>query len=128
MRRGLLVLGVALGFSTVGCSIFGPDQSIVLGVTEIDAPATIAPGASLSVTFLVALTDGCKKFDRFEIDRVATGANVTVWGTDAGKGKSGGCPQVYTEEPRTIAFNPPFGSTFTISVNQGAISETVEVR
>jgi len=128
MRRALLVVGVTLVFATIGCSIFGPDQSIVLGVSQIDAPATIAPSASLSVTLQVALTDGCKKFDRFEIDRVATGANVTVWGTDAGKGSSGGCPQVYTEEPHTIVFNPPFGSTFTISVNEGAISETIEVR
>ena len=125
MRRALLVLGGILAFSTVGCnSIFGSDQSVVLGVAQVDAPATIAPSASLSVTLHVALVNGCHTFDRFEIDRVATGANVTVWGTK----KKGECTQNYEEEPHTIVFNPPFGSTFTISVNQGAISETVEVR
>lgn len=130
MRLGLLVLGGTLAFSTVGCgSIFGSDQSVVLGVSQLDAPATIAPSASLSVTLHVKLVDGCYDFDRFEIDRVATGANVTVWGTDASKGRKNiACPQVYEEEPHTIVFNPPFGSTFTISVNQGALSHTVEVR
>ena len=130
MSRGLLVLGVTLAFSALGCSsIFGRDQSVILGVTQIDAPATVAPSSSLSVTLHVALVNGCQGFDRIEIDRVATGANVTVWGTDASRGRKNiSCPQEYKEEPRTIVFNPPFGSTFTISVNDGAITETVEVR
>jgi hypothetical protein len=132
MSRRLLVLGVALVVSVSGCgSIFGSDQSVILGVSAIDAPATIAPGSSLSVT-LTVVRNGCEGFDRIEIDRLATGANVTVWGKDASIGnKNIGCPSRIWEEPRTIVFNPPFASTFTIAVDRGRLaplSRTVEVR
>ena len=132
MKRGLLALGVTLAFSSSGCGrIFGPDQSVILRVSEIDAPATISPSSSLSVTLQVT-TGGCRRFDRIEIDRVATGANVTVWGHDGSIGrKEIMCPADLRVEPHTIVFNPPFGSTFTISVYHGrlpGISETVEVR
>ena len=132
MGRGLLALVVTLAFSTIGCgSIFGPDQSVILRVAEIDAPATIAPGSTLSVTLQVT-TGGCRRFDRIEIERVAAGATVTVWGHDSSIGKKDVmCPADLRIEPHTIVFTPPFESTFTISVYHGrlpGISETVEVR
>jgi len=132
MRRGLLVLGVSLAFSVSGCSsIFGSDQSVILQVSEIDAPATVAPASSLTVTLNVTL-GGCLRFDRIEIDRVAAGANVTVWGNDASIGRPDVvCTSDIRTESHTLVFNPPFGSTFTIAVYHGrlpGISETVEVR
>jgi hypothetical protein len=132
MRRGLLAFGLVLAFSVSGCSrIFGPNQSVVLHVSEIDAPATIAPGSTLSVTLHVT-TGGCRRFDRIETSRVVAGASVTVWGHDSSIGRDDiMCPADLRTEPHTLVFNPPFGSTFTIAVNQGEtapITETVEVR
>jgi hypothetical protein len=132
MSRGLSVLGVTLAFSISGCSgIFGADQSVILQVSEIDAPATIAPGSPLSVVLKVT-TGGCLRFDRIEMTRVASGANVTVWGDDSSIGRNDiVCTSDIRTESHTMVFNPPFGSTFTISVYHGrlpGISETVEVR
>jgi hypothetical protein len=131
MRRGLSAFGLALAFSVSGCGrIFGPNQSVVLQVSEIDAPATIAPGSTLSVTLHVT-TGGCRRFDRIETSRVAAGVSVTVWGHDSSIGRDIMCPADLRIEPHTLVFNPPFESTFTIAVNQGSlapITETVEIR
>ena len=77
-------------------------------------------------------TGGCRHFDRIEIEKVASGANVTVWGHDNSIGRpSIMCPADVRTEAHTLVFNPPFASTFTIAVYHGrlpGISETVEVR
>ncbi len=132
MRFALLGLGVALVFSTNGCGgIFGPDQSRILIVAEIHAPATISPSSTLTVTLNVNVS-GCQSFDRIEMRRHATGADITVWGHDSSIGRKDiMCPQIMRVEPHTITFAPPFASTFSLSVYHGrmpGLTETVEVR
>ena len=120
MKSALLgVAAFALVSSASGCGIFGPDQSVVLGVSDVAAPASIAPNTSLTVA-LTVVSGGCKRFAHIETDRSASGANITVWGRDAAKGRNDIlCTQDIRHEVRTVRFDPPFASTFTVTVDQG---------
>lgn len=132
MRCGLFGVGFVFVIAVGGCAgIFGPDQSVILQVSEIDAPASISAGSPLSVVLKVT-TGGCRRFDRIEMTRVTTGANVTVWGDDSSIGRKDiMCPADMRTESHTMVFTPPFQSTFTISVYHGrmpGIARTVEIR
>ena len=130
MKSALLgVAAFALVSSASGCGNFGPDQSVILGVTEVAAPASIAPGTSLSVV-LTVVTAGCTGFDHIETQRSASEATITVWGRDGAKGRDDVlCPQVISHEKHTVRFDPPFASTFTVTVDQGTMPpHTVTVR
>ena len=108
--------------SVSGCrSIFGSDKAVILHVTELNAPATIAPGSSISVVLTVQ-TGGCRRFDYIDTDKSQAGANITVWGRDSGAGRDVACPTDIRVEPHTVVFDPPFASTFVITVGRGAIS------
>lgn len=129
MKSALLGVAAFALASTTGCGLLGPDQSVVLGVAEIDAPVTIAPGASLSVVLTVE-TGGCRRFDRVETNRSESGANITVWGRDGAKGRDDiMCPQDLRTERHSVRFDPPFAPVFTVSVNQGRMPpSTITVR
>src|SRR4051812_17127895 len=94
------VTGLAAAF--VACSgVFAPDQSIVLGVSKLDAPATISAGSSLTVVLTVT-TGGCTSFDHIAIGRSASTATLTAWGIDASKGRKGiACPTYLVETPHS---------------------------
>jgi len=110
---GILVAAVAL----VGaCNPFAPDQSVLLGVTKLEAPATIAVGTPLSVVLTVT-TGGCKTFDRIEVERAVAAASLTPWGTDGAKGRTNiMCPANIVDTPHSIRLDPPFQSPFMILV------------
>ena len=107
------------------------DQSFIFHVSKIDAPASIAPGASLSVV-LTAVSGGCARFDRIETQRNASGASVTLWGVNPAIGNPGmPCTMDIRSERHTLTFDPPFASTFTISVNRpqlNPLTATVQVQ
>ena len=68
MKRFLLGMAV-VGFAAAPLACDNPfdtDQSVRLGVTQLDAPNTISTGGSLTVTLTVQ-TGGCLRFDHFEI-------------------------------------------------------------
>ena len=122
---------VSLGFSALpvlvlaigACSNPLVDQSVVLGVTELNAPASVSPGAPFSVVLTVQ-TGGCLSFDRIvEELRDASGASLTAWGIDASKGrKEIGCTADVRYEPHTYQFSPPFSNPFKITVDRGRMS------
>jgi hypothetical protein len=94
------------------------DQSFVFNVSKIDAPASIAPGTSLSVV-LTAVSGGCARFDHIETQRNASGASITVWGVNPAIGNPEmACTADIRNEPHTVSFDPPFATTFTVSVNR----------
>ena len=123
---GLVVVGLAA--APLACdNPFAPDQSLRLGVTELDAPAAIAAGSSLTVTLTVQ-TGGCLRFDHFEVDRDAAFATVTVWGKDAAKGRTEiACTADIRFEPHSYTFEPPFQSPFTVQVSRGRLSPLIAV-
>jgi hypothetical protein len=123
MKRTIVVAFVAAAIVGVcaGCdNPFSPGKSVVLGVMKIDAPATVAAGTVITGVLTVG-TGGCLSFDHIDVNRDLNGANMTVWGRDAAR-KGVGCPQNVVYEPHSFKFDPPFGSSFTIQVNQGRLA------
>ena len=128
MNRFLFALCVvgAIPFS-IACNPFAPDQSVVLGVSKLDAPATVSPGSPLTVVLTVT-TGGCKTFDHIEVERTASLASLTVWGRDGAKGaKNVACPAYIVDTPHSYQLNPPFQSPFTVQVDRGRVSPLIAV-
>ena|ERR1700686_4239434 len=122
---------VSLLAAVVACNPFAPDQSIILGVEKIDAPATSPVGSPLTVVLTVTV-GGCKSFDQIEAASVPSGASLTALGLDASKGKRDVvCPSVIISEPHSYQFDSPPRGPFTITVDRGRVSPltaTVQVQ
>lgn len=141
MKSALLgVIGVVLAGLTVGCTdpvgndpgrVTPPPPNFIFYVSEIDAPARILPGRSLTIV-LTALSGGCARFDRIEAERSVSGASLTVWGVNPQLENPGMvCTADLRNERHTVTFDPPFAPTFKISVNrpqQAPLVATVQVR
>jgi hypothetical protein len=132
MKRLLFAIGVVGVVSLpIACNPFAPDQSVVFGVTQLDAPATISPGSTLTVVLTVT-TGGCKTFDHIEVERTASFASLTAWGADGAIGaKNVSCPAIIVDTPHSYQLDPPFQSPFTVSVSRGRVSPltaTVQVQ
>lgn len=125
MKRVLLGFGaLSLLVPAIG-ACFNPfaDQSVVLGVSELSAPASVSPGNRFSVVLTVQ-TGGCLKFDRIvEELRDASGATLTAWGTDGSKGRNDVvCTGEVRFEPHSYELSPPFSNPFRITVSRGRVS------
>jgi hypothetical protein len=132
MKRALSVLLFAgLVFSAARCNPFAPDQSVELGVSQIDVPSSVTAGTSFNVVLTVQL-GGCLSFDRIDVVRSDNAANLTAWGKDASKGRTDiMCPQNIVYEPHTYEVKPPFSGPFIVQVNRGRLSPltaTVQVQ
>ena len=121
---------MALGVASA-CNPLAPDQSVVLGVTKLDAPATISASSPLTVVLTVT-TGGCTSFDHIAVARDASGASLTAWGIDASKGRKDiACPAYIADTPHSYKLDPPFQSPFTVQVPRGRLSPltaTVQVQ
>jgi hypothetical protein len=129
---GVVIAAAIVGISASCDNPFSsPDQSVILGVTKFEAPTTVAPGTAITVVLTVT-TGGCLSFDHIEVNRDASGANLTVWGRDATIGRKGiVCTQEAVSAAHSYRFDPPFTNSFTIEVNQGRLAPlqaTVQVQ
>ena len=126
MKPFLSAIVFAVAAAIGGCrNPFAPDQSVVLDVTQLDAPTTISTGSPLSVV-LTVVTGGCKSFDHIEAQRQAASASLTAWGRDGAKGRKDiMCPDNIVYEPHSYRFEPPFQSPFTVTVNRGRLSPLI---
>ena len=131
MKHTLFGIAVLTVGAVGACSAFGPDQSVVLAVTKLEAPATIAAGSPLTVVLTVT-TGGCKTFDRIDVERDASAASLTPWGTDSAKGeKNVNCPANIVETPHSIRLDPPFQSPFMLlvpRVGMDPLTATVQIQ
>lgn len=123
------VVAVAL---VAGCSVFtSPDQSVILSVEKIDAPATSPVSTPLTVVLTVTV-NGCQSFDHLEGKSAASGASLTAWGVDATIGnKDVVCPTIIKSEAHSYQFTPSTRGPFGIIVDQGRmppLTATVEVQ
>ncbi len=127
----IISFGVVAVALVAGCGLIDPDQSVVLGVSQLDVPATVASGSSITAVFTVSV-GGCLSFDHFEVNRDIASAHVIAWGHDAAKGKKEiGCTLEIRLETHSYKFDPPFANTFTIQVERGRLSPlqaTVQVQ
>jgi hypothetical protein len=127
MKSAWLVACIAAVFATVACNPFSPNQSVILAVTKLEAPATVAPAGPLSVTLTVQF-GGCISFNRIDVQRFAGGARLIPWGTDASIGhKDLVCPSILHEESHSVQVDPPFVDPFNILVEQGALAPVTAV-
>ena len=112
------LLAVALVAITLDCNPFAPDQSVVLEVESLDAPATISPGAQITVVLTVT-TGGCTVFDHIAVLRGPSGAQLAAIGLNTAKGKTNySCPADIRSDPHSYTLEPPFQSPFTVQVNR----------
>jgi hypothetical protein len=118
---GTMLSAVAM---TVGCSAsetLGTDKSVVLGVSQIDAPPSIEASSKLTAT-LTMTVGGCRSFDHIEVERAQSSATLTAWGVDASRGGDDVlCPQDIRTETHSVVLDPPFAGPFTIEVNRGRL-------
>jgi len=126
MKRAWFGIGVAcLVGAAVACNPFAPDQSVVLGVQKIDAPATSTFGTPLTVV-LTVLVNGCQSFDHLEAMSDASGASLTAWGVDHTIGNKGVvCPEIIKSEAHSYQFNPSVRGAFQITVGQGRLAPLI---
>jgi hypothetical protein len=132
MNRALLGMGVAclVGLAAT-CNPFAPDQSVVLGVEKLDAPATSPVGSPLTVVLTVTI-GMCERFDRIEARSSASGASLTAWGVNPTIGNNDiACPAIIKSETHSHQFNPTVRGPFQITVDQGRLAPlqaTVQVQ
>jgi hypothetical protein len=132
MKRAWFGIGVGcLVGAAVACNPFAPDQSVVLAVEKIDAPATSPVGSPLTVVLTVTI-GMCERFDRLEARSGASGASLTAWGINATIGnKDVACIDLIKSEAHSYQFTPSTRGPFQISVDQGRLpplTATVQVQ
>jgi hypothetical protein len=132
MKRAWFGIGVACLFgAAVACNPFAPDQSVVLAVEKIDAPATSPVGSPLTVVLTVTI-GMCESFDRLEARSDVSGASLTPWGVNATIGnKDIFCPTIIKSESHSYQFKPSARGSFQITVDQGRLpplTATVQVQ
>lgn len=131
MKSAWFALSVLAVTVPLGCNPFETDQSVILAVSKLDAPATASASAPFTVTLTVT-TGGCTTFDRIEVQRLTSGARLIPWGTDASVGhRDIACPSVIFDTPHSIQFEPPFANPFQLYVEQGTLAPlmaTVQVQ
>ncbi len=121
------VFALALLAGCDGSGLFAPDQTVILSVSKLDAPTTIASGNPIPVV-LTVVSGGCRSFDHIEVTRDLAGANITVWGKDSSIGKKDvACTADLVIQLHSIQLEPPFANSFTIEVNQGRVGPLMAV-
>jgi hypothetical protein len=126
---GLAVVGLVT--LPVACNPFAPDQSLVLDVSKLEAPASVSVGSPLTVS-LTVVTGGCVSFDRIVAERSAFGASLTVLGRDAAKGRRDvACTADIRFELHSYELDPPPRGTFSVEANRprlDPLTTTVQVQ
>jgi hypothetical protein len=123
-----------LGMVLVGVVVFGCNGStdtgvpVVLQVSQISAPASVAAGSSFGVNLSVGV-GSCLVFDHIEIRNSASDILLTVWGTDVsgvpvsvppGVGDLSCAPP--KTEVRSVTVEAGSPGTLTLVVERGRLS------
>jgi hypothetical protein len=131
MKRFLSVMVVVgLAAAPLGCNPFAENQSVVLLVDQIDAPATVSAGSPVTVV-LTVIVGGCKTFERFAVVRDASGASMIAFGRNGAIGNDVSCTDNAVPESHSYRFDPPIQDPFTIRVQREGLeplTATVQVQ
>ena len=124
---------VAVGALAAGCStggVFERAREVVLPISALEAPATVAPDAAIVGTVTV-VSGGCRSFDRVDLQRSGSEVVVVARGRDVG-GPGVACTADVRMEPRPFRVDPPHtGGSVRITAleAQGNVpAVTVQVR
>jgi hypothetical protein len=134
MKPVLSVWSVALlsVISLSGCrdTAATTNDLVTLNTETLDAPATIAPGAALTVALSVDVGN-CLGFDHIQATRTTSQVDLVVWGSRAGSPGVGITCTAPVVETHEFQLAPPFQSPFTVTVDRGRLpplTATVQVQ
>ena len=110
---GLVLLAVAL--SPLGCRNPFVDESVVLAVSNLEAPSAALPRTAVTVVLTVWVI-GCERFDHIGQVRLDSQIVLTAVGKNAGKNVV--CPQGAFAALHSVVIEDPPGPPFTVAVVQ----------
>jgi len=113
---GLVLLAVVL--SPLGCRNPFADESVVLAVSNLEAPSASLPGTPVTVVLTVGL-NGCERFDHISQMQNNSDIVMAAVGTNAALGRKDiSCPASFTTEAHSVVIREPPGPPFTVVVVQ----------
>jgi hypothetical protein len=113
---GLALLTVAL--SPLSCRNPFADESVVLGVSNLDAPFAAVAGTAVTVVLTVGV-NGCERFDHVGQIRLDSVVVLTAVGTNAALNRKDiMCPASFTTEVHSVIIEEPPPPPFTVAVIQ----------
>jgi hypothetical protein len=113
---GLVLLAVVL--SPLGCRNPFADESVVLAVSNLEAPSASLPGTPVTVVLTVGL-NGCERFDRISQMRNNSDIVLAAVGTNAALGRKDiSCPASFTTEVHSVVIEGPPAPPFRVVVVQ----------
>ena len=134
----VLLLGVLAG-SLAGCrnssepsSPSAPSEFVLLGAYQLNAPATVAAGSSLTVV-LTVYTGSCLHFDHIDESRRGTTITLAPFGIDqVDLPPNTACTTELRLEVHSYQLDPPFPQQFDVVVPASrfgaSVSHTVTVQ
>ena len=117
MRLVSLALALAaVALSPLACRNPFSDESIILAVSQLEAPPYFVRG--ITGTFVLTVgVNGCERFDRVSQMRVNSQIVLTAVGTNSGLGdKSVSCPAALRTEQHSVVIDQPLPRRFTVFV------------
>jgi hypothetical protein len=113
---GLALLAVVL--SPLACRNPFADQSVVLAVSNLEAPSASPPGTPVTVVLTVGL-NGCERFDHISQMQNNSDIVLAAVGTNAALGRKDiMCPASFTTEVHSVVIKEPPPPPFTVVVIQ----------
>jgi hypothetical protein len=113
---GLALLAIAL--SPLGCRNPFADQSVVLVVSNLEAPFASPPGTPVTVVLTVG-ANGCERFDHISQMVVNSDIVLAAVGTNAALGRKDiSCPASFTTEVHSVVIEEPPAPPFSVVVVQ----------
>jgi hypothetical protein len=113
---GLVLLAAVL--SPLACRNPFADESVVLAVSNIDAPSAVLPGTAVTVV-LTVWENGCERFDHISKIRLDSEIVLAAVGTNGALGNRNiSCPASITSGLRSVVIEEPPGPPFTVAVVQ----------
>lgn len=128
---GLLRISVAWGLVLAlyaRCELaLGPGDDVTLPITNVDAPAEIAPGEVLIVSVTVQ-SGGCRRFESLIVTHASDRVTITARGRD-NSGPGIDCPADIRHNIVDVRVDPPLDDPFTVVARQpNGPATTVVVR
>jgi hypothetical protein len=113
---GIALLAVAL--SPLGCRNPFADQSVVLMVSNLEAPFASVPGTPVTVVLTVG-ANGCERFEHISQMVVNSDVVLAAVGTNAALGRKDiSCPASFTIGVHSVVIEEPPSPPFRVVVVQ----------
>ena len=114
LPRSLRTAPLALVLLLVGCSLFGgSSRSVLLPVSDVQAPASAQVGVPFTVTLRIDLYNGCVSFSELEAVEAPARLTLTARGREE---SSGACDQSVRTIEQEYRYTPSSVGEVTVDV------------